>query len=91
MKTAMFPGSRGVGGMAQPGSQQRWEIFLELWGQGAHSIMVALLIKCKPETAGGHLVITRDKCLESAMPEANYFLTCQFPEPIFFSFLTEPA
>lgn len=50
------------------------EIFLELLGKGIFSIVVALLIKCKSETPGGHLVTTWDKHLESAMPEAKYLL-----------------
>lgn len=48
-KTAMLPGARG-GPWPKPANSSQTAaalgIFLELWGQGARSIMVALLINC---------------------------------------------
>lgn len=47
--------------------------FLELLGKDALSIMVTLLINVESETAGGHLVITWDKCLDQPCLKPSTF------------------
>lgn len=64
-------------------------IFLKLVGESTLSVTVALLIKRKSETAGGHLIAIWDKRLESAIPEAKYLLTCWFCELMHSIFFTE--
>lgn len=68
-------------------------IFLEPLGKCVLPVTVALLMKCEPEAAGGHLVTSWDTRLESAMPEAKNLLTCWFLESVLSMFLspTQPA